>query len=313
MGQIDYYLVLGVDEQATDADLRKAYVKRARKYHPDLNPGDTRAAARFRQVAEAYAVLSDSSRRAAYTAAWRFPDPGPAPLAPGLPTTPMATRVPGHEALPHPGAGDPARFGVRIAAALVDCMVLVLGFVAFQAVLGLVGAALGLSDAMDASTVANDFLTLTLLFFPVYFITTWSFFARTVGCMVFGMRLQTSGGGKPMLAAVVIRSVGSMLSTVPLLLGFLWALWDGNGLMWHDHLSGTVVVREVPWTQQHSVRRDVVFAVKRPSVPRITAATILVVLFAAALGVVAAKWQTASPPTTRWPIASYTHDTTAPS
>lgn len=62
----DYYAILGVDKKASTADIKKAYRKLARKYHPDLNPGDKAAEAKFKELQEAYAVLSDSKKRAQY-------------------------------------------------------------------------------------------------------------------------------------------------------------------------------------------------------------------------------------------------------
>ncbi len=62
----DYYEVLGVPKTATDAELKKAYRKLAKKYHPDTNPGDKEAEAKFKEASEAYAVLSDSQKRQQY-------------------------------------------------------------------------------------------------------------------------------------------------------------------------------------------------------------------------------------------------------
>ncbi|MBQ9610084.1 MAG: molecular chaperone DnaJ [Lachnospiraceae bacterium] len=62
----DYYEVLGVDKGVSDADLKKAYRKVAKKYHPDTNPGDAEAEEKFKEAAEAYAVLSDPEKRAKY-------------------------------------------------------------------------------------------------------------------------------------------------------------------------------------------------------------------------------------------------------
>lgn len=62
----DYYEVLGVSKGASDEELKKAYRKEAKKYHPDLHPGDKEAEAKFKEVSEAYAVLSDSDKRARY-------------------------------------------------------------------------------------------------------------------------------------------------------------------------------------------------------------------------------------------------------
>ena len=62
----DYYEVLGVSKGATDEELKKAYRKLAKKYHPDVNPGDKEAEANFKEVNEAYSILSDSEKRSRY-------------------------------------------------------------------------------------------------------------------------------------------------------------------------------------------------------------------------------------------------------
>jgi molecular chaperone DnaJ len=62
----DYYETLGVDRKASADEIRKAYRKLARKYHPDLNPGDKSAEERFKNVQEAYDILSDSKKRQMY-------------------------------------------------------------------------------------------------------------------------------------------------------------------------------------------------------------------------------------------------------
>ena len=62
----DFYSVLGVTLAASELEIKKAYRTLARKYHPDLNPGDARAERRFKEVAEAYTVLSDRSDRLQY-------------------------------------------------------------------------------------------------------------------------------------------------------------------------------------------------------------------------------------------------------
>ena len=62
----DYYEVLGVSRDADDATIKKAYRKLAKKYHPDTNPGDKEAEAKFKEASEAYAVLSDSDKRRQY-------------------------------------------------------------------------------------------------------------------------------------------------------------------------------------------------------------------------------------------------------
>lgn len=73
---MDLYIVLGLSRDASLDDIKRAYKKLARKYHPDINPGDRDAAAHFRRIAEAYETLSDPSRRQHYDAG--------GPLADGL-------------------------------------------------------------------------------------------------------------------------------------------------------------------------------------------------------------------------------------
>ncbi|WIB64080.1 DnaJ C-terminal domain-containing protein [Curtobacterium sp. MCBD17_040] len=62
----DFYAVLGVSKDASDADIKKTYRKLARQYHPDSNPGNASAEARFKEISEAYSVLSDKEQRAEY-------------------------------------------------------------------------------------------------------------------------------------------------------------------------------------------------------------------------------------------------------
>lgn len=62
----DYYDVLGLNKNATEADIKKAFRKLARKYHPDVNPGDKTADQKFKELNEAYEVLSDSKKRQQY-------------------------------------------------------------------------------------------------------------------------------------------------------------------------------------------------------------------------------------------------------
>ena len=62
----DYYEVLGLQKGASEEEIKKAYRQMAKKYHPDLNPGDKAAEEKFKEVGEAYEVLSDSEKRARY-------------------------------------------------------------------------------------------------------------------------------------------------------------------------------------------------------------------------------------------------------
>jgi molecular chaperone DnaJ len=62
----DFYQVLGVDKSVSQPDLKKAYRKLARQFHPDSNPGDEKAESRFKEISEAYSVLSDEAQRQEY-------------------------------------------------------------------------------------------------------------------------------------------------------------------------------------------------------------------------------------------------------
>src|SRR5581483_2822882 len=70
---VDYYEVLGVGRTAAADEIKQAYRRLALRYHPDKNPGDPTAEAKFKQVGEAYHVLSDADRRAHYDRFGRMP------------------------------------------------------------------------------------------------------------------------------------------------------------------------------------------------------------------------------------------------
>jgi molecular chaperone DnaJ len=77
----DYYEVLGVSKKTPLKEIRQAYRKLARKYHPDLNPGDKSSEEKFKQVQEAYDVLSDTKKRQMYDQYGFYSDAGPGPAA----------------------------------------------------------------------------------------------------------------------------------------------------------------------------------------------------------------------------------------
>jgi curved DNA-binding protein len=75
----DYYQILGVDKSADEKEVRRAYRKLARQFHPDVNPGDAAAEARFKEITEAYEVLSDPDKRQKYDrfgSAWQAHERG---------------------------------------------------------------------------------------------------------------------------------------------------------------------------------------------------------------------------------------------
>ncbi len=87
MASKNYYETLGVKKDASEADIKKAYRKLARKYHPDVNQGKSDAEAKFKEISEAYAVLSDSDKREQYdlgdTQGFPFGQQGSGPGGPG--------------------------------------------------------------------------------------------------------------------------------------------------------------------------------------------------------------------------------------
>src|SRR6185503_9357616 len=74
MSNQDYYRLLGVNRNAAADEIKKAYRKLARKYHPDVNPGDKHAEERFKKISEAYDVLSDPKKREVYDAYGSYSD-----------------------------------------------------------------------------------------------------------------------------------------------------------------------------------------------------------------------------------------------
>ena len=106
---MDLYIVLGVPHGASDSDIKRAYRRLARRYHPDINPGDQTAEERFRQILEAYETLIDPSRRSRYDAGHRV-EVGPGRQAAGFEGFDFSTR----------GADYSATFGDLFAEVLTE-------------------------------------------------------------------------------------------------------------------------------------------------------------------------------------------------
>src|SRR3954449_11711349 len=77
MARGDYYKTLGVDKKASADEIKKAYRKLARQYHPDRNPGDKQAEERFKEISAAYDVLGDADKRKQYDRGGMFAGGGP--------------------------------------------------------------------------------------------------------------------------------------------------------------------------------------------------------------------------------------------
>jgi uncharacterized RDD family membrane protein YckC len=295
MAQIDYYLVLGVDERADDAEIREAYRRLARKYHPDVNPDDVRAAMRFKLISDAYRVLSNPTRRAAYAAplpaepvttthaqpprrtaptTWT-PPRAEATSAPSLAATlahfrevllnasnawtqqrsrggstwrhaspRKSTAYGGNPGLQTPAGAQLAGLGHRLAASVIDMAALSISLVLFIFIINSIGSIFGLGADASSNSDFNDFLVLVLFFSPIYFITLWTLYGRTLGCAVTDLRLRQMNGDTLTIRVAALRWLCGLLSSIPLFLGFLWLLRDHDGLAWHDRLSGSIVLQE---------------------------------------------------------------------
>ena len=75
-----------------------------------------------------------------------------------------------------------------------------------------------------------------------FFVGFWTRSGRTLGMQSWGLQLETMDGGKPTLATSSVRFIAALISWAPGGLGFLWQLWDKDGLTWHDRISGTRIV-----------------------------------------------------------------------
>jgi uncharacterized RDD family membrane protein YckC len=124
----------------------------------------------------------------------------------------------------------------RLAAILYDSL-LILALM-FLATLPFIGA-------RDGEPVDPDFLPyqLTLLGVAWLFLAGfWSYSGRTLGMQAWRLSVEDRDGRSPTFAIATVRFFVAILSWLPLGLGFLWQLWDKDGLTWHDRLSGTRLI-----------------------------------------------------------------------
>jgi len=155
---VNYYELLGVDPDATAAEIRRAYVARARRHHPDLESDPDRrrnAERRMQRVNEAWSVLGDTQRRAAYDRGIGRPRPGEAPRRPWMPVEPEdPDEVDPRDLLDDTPIGDggripralqlapPLLLAVSVIAVLIGAVTSIPGVLALGLIAGAVGALL---------------------------------------------------------------------------------------------------------------------------------------------------------------------------
>ena len=125
----------------------------------------------------------------------------------------------------------------RVAAMLYDgLLVLALLFLSTLPFIAVRGG-----EPVDAS---ENLLYRTVLAVIIYgfFIGFWTYSGRTLGMQSWRLQLETMDGGKISISTATIRFFAALLSWAPLGLGFLWSLWDKDGLAWHDRISKTRLV-----------------------------------------------------------------------
>ena len=92
-------------------------------------------------------------------------------------------------------------------------------------------------ESVTPGTLSYQFAMLAILY--LFFVGFWTGYGRTLGMQSWRLKIEDEKGGKPGVGAASIRFAGAILSALPLGLGFIWQLWDKDGLTWHDRLSRT--------------------------------------------------------------------------
>lgn len=129
-------------------------------------------------------------------------------------------------AVPNVAAGAKAGFWVRVAASIIDAILLAVVGSILRAIFG-IGAGGGLSTLVGL----------------VYFVYFWAHGGQTIGHKALNLRVIKKDGQPLSVSDAIIRYVGEIISTIVILLGFLWVAWDANKQGWHDKLAHTYVVR----------------------------------------------------------------------
>ena len=129
-----------------------------------------------------------------------------------------------------------APLGRRFWAAVADALVLLGGSGVFAAIFYGVGGRFSERPA-DLAVIGFIFVLMTL----VYFAAFTALVSSTPGLLVMGLEVRTLDGASPTATDSVLRAIGYLVSTSALMLGFVWALVDSDGLTWHDRMSGTLV------------------------------------------------------------------------
>lgn len=132
-----------------------------------------------------------------------------------------------------------APLGKRFLAAVVDALILLAAACLFA---GLFTAARGRLELHSLDLVVVGFIALFWVFF--YFDLFTAFALRTPGQAAFGLSVRNLDGDPPTHTESLLRAFGYLVSIVALMVGFLWAAMDSDGMAWHDHISGTLLVDE---------------------------------------------------------------------
>ena len=176
----------------------------------------------------------------------------PAPRAPlgspGPSWTGDGRTVPPPEAAGRPDDSRPpgtvgrggALFMRRLVAFIVDFIILVFAFTILLLAAGVDPEAVDAGDPEAIETIDRFYLVATLL--QIAYRWVWNARGWSPGKRMLGLRIVTESGQAPGIWRGFARTVGMMIGALPLLLGYVWMLWDGRRQTWHDKMAGTYVV-----------------------------------------------------------------------